>query len=106
MQNMAMTKKEAKEEYGSPTADSELPKYPYGLRLYLDDETLTKLGITTLPIVSSTMLLQAQVTVVSVGSSQSQGDDAESTVNLQITDMELSAAGKSPEQRASMLYKK
>ena len=42
MTNLALTKEEAKEEAGvSP--DSYLPKYPYGLTLYLDQAQIIEL---------------------------------------------------------------
>lgn len=64
MTNLAMTKEEAKKEYGCEPSDTDtLPKYPYGLSMHLDDDTLAKLGITDLPKVGSTMLAQITITV-------------------------------------------
>lgn len=94
MINMAMSKEEAAEYAGEITTASDAadaPRYPYGLCLCLNDEALVKLGIKELPKVGGTMLIQAQVTVTRVSSNQTQGDEAESSVDLQITDMETSA---------------
>lgn len=103
MTNLAMTKEEAKAEYGMSTNkaedDEDLPRYPYGLTLYLDDDTLEKLGITDLPKVGSKML--AQITVMVTGTSQratqstKAGEEMKTCVDMQITDMELAMpAGK------------
>lgn len=109
MTNLAMTKAEAKAEYseciaGAP-ADDDLPRYPYGLSIYLDDDTLKKLGITDLPKVGSSML--AQITLTVTGTSQratqssKDGENLTTCVDLQITDMDLAKPEKSA---ASVLY--
>lgn len=108
MLNMQLTKTEAKEESGN---EPYLPKYPYGLCLYLDDETLEKLGITELPKVGTVMTLTAQVKVTSVRSSETQtekskgetDENTNSSVDLQITDMELQGVMK---DLAKSLYTK
>lgn len=109
MINMAMTKAEAKTYSGDiccPGDDKENgPKYPWGLEIRLDNGAVLKLGLTALPEVGSTMLLQAQVVVTSVSSNQRQGNEVQNNVELQITDMELSLPGKTDAERASALYK-
>lgn len=107
MTNLAMTADEAKKEYGdscSPDATN-LPRYPYGLTLYLDDDTLKKLGITDLPKVGTVMQAQITVNVTSISQRSTQsGKDGEATrscVDLQITDMDIAVPGKSA---ASVLY--
>lgn len=70
--------------------DNPQPKYPYGLTIYLSDETLEKLGMTTLPAIGSTMTLTARVQVTGVNQNQSTDKDGVTRdVNLQITDMAL-----------------
>lgn len=109
MTNLALTKKEAKAEYGtSPTpSDEDLPRYPYGLTLYLDDDTLEKLGLKELPKVGSTML--AQITVMITGTSQratqstKEGEQMSTCVDMQITDMDLAPPAK---DMAKSLYSK
>lgn len=103
MINMQMSAEEAK-EYAScePTPDN-MPRYPYGLRLCLDDDALAKLNMTMPPAVGTTMTISAQVTVVAASSSQRQGGDAESSSEWQITDMEVSTASKSG-NHATALY--
>lgn len=90
--SMAFTAEEAAEYSGGVTAaPGDQPKFPWGLCLELNDEALTKLGITELPAVGSTLLLQAHVQVVSIGESQQIDNDKESRASLQITEMALGA---------------
>jgi hypothetical protein len=90
--SMAFTAEEAKEYAPVPLPDAgNAPKYPWGLCLELNDEALAKLGITELPKVGSTLLLQAHVQVVSIGESQQIDNDKESRASLQITEMALGA---------------
>src|ERR1700744_2120113 len=110
--SMKLSPAEAKEESGdyamgvaSDPADQ--PAYPYGLTLDLDDETLAKLGITTLPQVGATMQLMALVEVSSVRESQNQGGSTKG-VCLQVTDMSLEAgapAARSADAISGSLYK-
>lgn len=105
MPNLAMTKEEAKSEYGVEPSDDSLPKYPYGLTLYLDDDTLKKLGITDLPKVGTSM--PATITVMVTGTSQratqsdKDGEKMHTCVDLQITDMDITVPTKSA---ADVLY--
>lgn len=102
MVNMAMSAEEAKEQ-GEVTLDS---KYSYGLRIHLDDDALAKLGLTTMPAVGSKLTITCAVEVCSMSSYQDQGGEAESSLDLQITDMEV-GEGKDAQtdtQAASMLY--
>lgn len=108
MTNLALTKAEAKEESG---VEPYLPKYPYGLTLYLNDETLEKLGMTEMPKVGSVLQLQAMVTVTGTSQRAQQtekesGEPDETTtscVDLQITDMDLQGPAK---DMAKSLYSK
>ena len=80
--------------------DEEL--YPYGLSLHLDDDTLEKLGLKSLPVVGSTMTLQAKVRVTGTNADEKRDGDVEGSLRLQITDMELGAAKQGP--NAGKLY--
>jgi len=105
MANLAMTPEEAKSEYGAEPTDSDLPRYPYGLSIYLDDDTLKKLGITDLPKVGTSM--PATITVTVTGTSQratqsnKEGEQMRTCVDLQITDMDITMPTKSA---ADVLY--
>lgn len=94
--DMQLSPDEAKKEYGAPTSsmlsdDDDLPKYPWGLSLCLDDETIGKLNLGELPDVGTTFTLMAVVEVTS--NSQRQNQDGKSvSMDLQITSMALSPA--------------
>lgn len=100
MVNMQMSAEEAKEYSTVDSKPGDAPKYPYGLALYLCDDSMKKLGM-SMPEVGAEMTLTAKVVVTSVGMSQQQDGDKETRAELQITDMELAAPGK---DAASVLY--
>lgn len=102
--DMTMSDKEAKEEYGtvSPADDADLPKYPYGLTINLDDESMAKLGITALPTVGTAMTLTARVEVCGTSQYADRKGKADTSMSLQITAMEL-GEGEKPDA-ASLLY--
>jgi hypothetical protein len=99
MTSMKLSKSEAKDSMPicSPD-DGDGPAYPYGLCLYLDDETMKKLGITDMPDVGTRLMLHATVEVTSNSQRQTQ-DGKTVNMDLQITDMELAAPGKSAADR-------
>lgn len=85
--------------------EMESPEYPYGLTIDLDDDSLAKLGITSLPKVGSEMMITAKCVVKGVSSNQYQGSDEESRVCLQITDMDVGQTENAQnDNRASKLY--
>lgn len=110
LKDMAYTKAEAKEEAteGSPAAAaSDLPKYPYCLSIYLNDEVLKKLGMDSIPAVGAELMLMAKVQVTGTSSRQNLGGEPEQCVDLQITEMDLAASVTDPfAHAASKLYKK
>lgn len=111
MIDMTLDPKEAKDE-ASPE-NSDMPKYPYGLCIYLDDDVLEKLGLTQLPKVGSSMTLTAVVKVTGTRTNEIQtektagepDENTSSSVDLQITAMELSEDTQR-KSAASMLYPK
>jgi hypothetical protein len=68
----------------SPMMENE---YPYGLRISLDDATLTKLGMVELPEIDSEFKLMALCCVVSVGQHERKDDAPSRHVELQIEQM-------------------
>jgi hypothetical protein len=107
--DMQMSADEARKEYGTCApegsgSDDDLPKYPYGLTINLDDETLAKLGITSLPDVGVAMTLTARVEVCSTSQYQNRDGKKDVSLSLQITAMELSGAAESSPSTASLLY--
>ncbi len=91
--NMKKTKKEVKDDL-KPTIAVDVPKYPYGLSINLEEESLVKLDMTDLPEVGDSMNLIARVTVESVQSSERQGGKKHRSLHLQITDLALEADNK------------
>lgn len=85
--NMEMSKKEAK-EYTQPEP-SDAPKYPWGLCINLNDDSLEKLGLDKLPSVETEVTIIAKAVVSSTRESQTQGGETERSLELQITDMKL-----------------
>jgi len=89
--NMAVTAAERKEKekhWNKPCSSMGGDKYPYGLTVNLEEESLDKLGLNTLPQAGDTMTLTAKVKVRSVESRDSD-DGKRRSVSLQITSMEL-----------------
>lgn len=101
MINMEMTPEERADYEGSIAVEA--PKYPYGLRLYLDDEVVKKLGISELPSIDQTMMVVARVKVVGVSSDKQYGDIQKDCIQLQITDMELKGDSEA-KSREDKLY--
>ena len=95
LKSMKVDKKAREKMYAAePKAD--LPEYPYGLELRMNEEILKALGITKLPDVGSYMVLEARVCVRSV----EERDDIYTpggksrSVTVQIEDMAIEADGK------------
>ena len=109
--NMAMSKEEAREYSGTLATPepNDLPKYPYGLCLHLDDDALEKLGLSTMPKVGDTMMATVMLEVTGTSTNERQGGDEEACVDLQITAMALGDEDEStaPAKRdpAKALYK-
>jgi len=95
MIDMKLSKAEAKSMLGDccPAGESEGPKYPYGLSIQLNDESLKKLGITDVPAVGAKMKLIAEVEVVST-SQYARQEGTDKDVSLQITSMALDTGAK------------
>jgi len=85
--NMQLSKEEAKQEVSPSTEDA--PKYPWGLEITLNDDSLTKLGVKSLPSVETEVTIIAKAVVSGVTERQSQGGENYRSLDLQITDMQL-----------------
>jgi hypothetical protein len=103
MISMKLTAAEAKADTMLGGTDDDLPQYPYGLSICLDDDILAKLGITELPPVGTVMQLTALVEVCSISQYENQ-DGADKSMNLQITDMELANGNSAPKPIANRIY--
>jgi hypothetical protein len=84
----------------------ETPQYPYGLVVCLDEQSIKKLGLIAMPMVGEKMKLNAVVEVRSVGINDSSERGKDRRIELQITDMALSASDDKPEgtNHAKVLY--
>jgi len=102
MISMQLTPKEVAEYAGTMTSPDpgEAPKYAYGLCLYLNDETLKKLGL-GLPEVGTRVVIQA-LAVFTGGHANEDQEGTEISAELQITDMEV--VGEGGKDIASKLY--
>lgn len=102
--DMTLSAEEAKEQMGCDPGDA--PKYPWGLEISLDDETLAKLGITVLPAPGTKLQITAICEVCATSQRKSQNGEDESSVSLQITAMEVGNAmvASTPAGQSSALY--
>jgi hypothetical protein len=89
----AAERKEREKKYskGVPVSIDGGDAYPYGLRLDLNDETLEKLGMESLPKVGKAMVLTAKVKVIATRENQREDGEKCRSVEMQITDMEFGA---------------
>ncbi len=98
--SMQLSAKQA-DDYAMPTSvQKDVPKYPWGLCLTLDDDTLSKLGI-PLPEVSNTFTLVANVEVIRASANKSQ-EGTELRCEMQITDMRLIDPNNAPDKAAKL----
>jgi len=81
----------APQERGTVCAEikPEEPRYPYGLSLHLEEDSMEKLGLDDLPAVGTVLLLKARVKVESVSVREHSGSDKTRNMGLQITAKDL-----------------
>lgn len=82
-------KKEEKKESKDCVTMCDDSKYPYGLCLHLDKDTMEKLGMTDIPEVGAEFKIVAKAVVKSTYKSESMDNEVHKSVDLQITDMAL-----------------
>lgn len=106
MVSMAHTPEEAKEEAAEMMpATASVPKYPYGLCISLDDDSLEKLGLAgDLPQVGDVVQFTAMARVTSASQNERETGEGkaeqECRVELQITDMGIPAVDAAEDQVA------
>lgn len=93
MKTTAAERKARREKYDKPCSVSDGESYPYGLAISLDEESMEKLALKTLPKVGVKMLLTAEVNVESVEQRESTDGGSRRSMRLQITAMDLGAKG-------------
>lgn len=87
--DMSLSKAERKESMPQAVSESDGPRFPYGLTLRLDNASLEKLGIDSLPKVGAKMVIQAEGVVISVSSHESENRD-DRNVEIQIQKLAVS----------------
>lgn len=101
--NVALTPEEAKEMTSPVEASGDISKYPYGLRLCLNKETLEKLGLPTLPV-GTKVTVMAEGSVVSVSEHQEMDGDSCKSLDIQIEMMAVEQKSNGVDDVASRLY--
>ena len=102
--SMENTPQQAQDQV-SPTADA--PKYPWGLSICLNDDSLDKLGVKTLPAVGTEVTIVAKATVSGTSEYSTEGEGSRASMDLQITDMQIDGLDRDLFGRAAeMLYGK
>jgi len=105
--NMENTPEEAKEQIGLVSSADDAPKYPWGLELNLNDDSLAKLGVKTLPAVGTEVTLVAKATVSATSERATESDATCANMNLQITALQIDGLDADLFGRAAdMLYGK
>lgn len=103
LHSMKLSKKERKENI--PKVVSEGPSFPYGLRLCLDNDSLEKLGLKSLPKTGVKMTIQAIGEVVSVSQHESENND-DRRIEIQIHDLGIEGGGPKMEETLRDGYRK
>lgn len=108
MQQLIDMKRSPTEQKAEMACAPAISPYPYGLRIYLDDDSLDKLGIEKLPGLGAELVIQAKVRVVSQSENESPGDpDGDNdykSMDLQITEMALGGLPKDQAKVAEKMY--
>jgi len=103
MVDMKMPKRIEK-DVAPATVATDQPRYPWGLSISLDDDSLTKLGITTLPEAGAELLLSARAKVTSIESRDTQGGGKSKSMGLQITAMCLDDGKNKADGQAKTMF--
>ena len=85
--DMKQSKKVAKGNDATVASDS--PRYPYGLDLDLDTESLKKLGIGELPTVGTEMIVVGVGVVTSASTSERVEGKADRNITIQLQKLEI-----------------
>ena len=86
LKNMKVPKREIKKEIGIDV--DEQPKYPWGLRLHFDEESVSKLGMKELPKQGDKVMVVAFANVDEVGDIEGQRG-RQRHIDLQVTDVSI-----------------
>lgn len=103
--SLELSKEEAKKE-SEPLAGpdgGERQKYPWGTSMYLNDEVLAKLGISELPEVGTTLIIQAVAKVTGTSEREYDGG-SHRTLDLQFIEMGCEEGEEAPEQEENQTF--
>lgn len=103
LKSMALSAKESKAMVEPASPAGEGPRYPWGLQLRLDNESIDKLGLAGLPDTGATLMVHARAIVTETSERDSQDGGKRRTLEIQITDLAIEAEPKEGE-RAKTLY--
>lgn len=103
--DLTLTKEEAKSEsMCCPATDADLPKYPYGLCIYLDKDTMEKLGISADVKVGTPVNIMASGEITGTSQRKNQNGEDYQSMDIQITAMDVSGVPKTTAEIANKLY--
>ena len=87
--NMKMSKEEIKESEPTIQKPKE-PRYPWGLELSLNDESLDKLDMEAIDFkVGDVVGIRAKGNVTRLSSNQSENGESRESIDIQITDLDI-----------------
>lgn len=98
LKSMKLSKKDQKE---IEAVEYEPPEYPYGLSIHLDNESVKKVGASSLKVGDEVMIV-AKATVKSMSSHESEKRAKDTSVDLQITEMAVDAEKSTADKAAKM----
>lgn len=88
MKDMMISDMEKKEN-SEHLVMSDEPKYPYGLKLYFDENSYKKLGLSEAPMVGQKFMLIANAEVCEVRQSRYEGDEVKMCMEMQIMEIDI-----------------
>lgn len=94
--SLELSKDERKKESEPCAPAADQPLFPYGTSMYLNDETLAKLGIDEMPVVGTVIKVQAVGKVTGTSEREYEGG-SHRTLDIQFTEMALEE-GKAAEK--------
>lgn len=104
MKSMIISGKHNSEAAVNSSMPGDKEKYPYGLKIHLDEDSFAKLELGGIPKVGDKFMMLAMVEVSDTHKSNSMGDEVKVGMGLQITDLELKTHGEKKEDTATKLY--
>lgn len=89
LKDMKLKEKEVNDIVSPEKEKENIPKYPWELKIHLDEELISKLELTELPAVGEKMTLVANIDVTNSGEDESVENGVRRSMVLQITEMSI-----------------